>query len=121
MAASTLSKTVMRGAAAHASVDMGSRTESDTMGKIQVPNDVYWGAQTQRSLQNFKIGGPHARMPVEIIRAFGILKKAAAIVNMDYGIMPEPIGVCGALLPWRGSFYIFIPLLFVPACACIAD
>ncbi len=47
---------------------VGSRTESDTMGKIEVPNDVYWGAQTQRSLENFKIGGPAARMPIEIIR-----------------------------------------------------
>jgi hypothetical protein len=42
--------------------------ESDTMGKVDVANDVYWGAQTQRSLQNFKIGGPEARMPIEIIR-----------------------------------------------------
>ncbi len=46
----------------------GTRVESDTMGKIDVPNDVYWGAQTQRSLENFKIGGPAARMPIEIIR-----------------------------------------------------
>jgi hypothetical protein len=46
----------------------GSRVESDTMGKINVANAVYWGAQTQRSLENFKIGGPQARMPLEIIR-----------------------------------------------------
>jgi hypothetical protein len=59
----------MRGMApAAAASAVGSRTESDTMGKIQVPNDVYWGAQTQRSLDNFKIGGPAARMPIEIIR-----------------------------------------------------
>lgn len=44
------------------------RIESDTMGKIDVPNDVYWGAQTQRSINNFKIGGVQARMPIEIIR-----------------------------------------------------
>lgn len=44
------------------------RVESDTMGKIEVSNSVYWGAQTQRSLENFKIGGPAARMPIEIIR-----------------------------------------------------
>jgi hypothetical protein len=49
----------------------GTRTESDTMGKVEVANDVYWGAQTQRSLENFKIGGPQARMPIEIIRGAG--------------------------------------------------
>jgi len=62
------------------------------MGKVEVANDVYWGAQTQRSLENFKIGGPQARMPIEIIRAFAILKKCAASVNMEYGIMPKEIG-----------------------------
>lgn len=46
----------------------GTRVESDTMGKIEVSNGVYWGAQTERSLHNFKIGGPQARMPIEIIR-----------------------------------------------------
>ena len=55
---------------------MKTRTEHDTMGNVEVPADKYWGAQTQRSLQNFKIGG--GTMPVEIIRAFAILKKAAA-------------------------------------------
>ena len=59
---------VMRGAAAATSADAGHRVESDTMGKVNVPNDVYWGAQTQRSLENFKIGGAAARMPIEIIR-----------------------------------------------------
>ncbi len=61
---------MMRGvvAAKAATSDVGSRSESDTMGKIAVPNDVYWGAQTQRSLDNFKIGGMAARMPIEIIR-----------------------------------------------------
>ena len=57
----------MRGAPV-AVADVGHRVESDTMGKVNVPNDVYWGAQTQRSLENFKIGGPAARMPIEIIR-----------------------------------------------------
>ena len=46
----------------------GVRIESDTMGKVEVSNAVYWGAQTERSLNNFKIGGPAARMPIEIIR-----------------------------------------------------
>jgi hypothetical protein len=68
-AARMASTVPMRGMApAAAASAVGSRTESDTMGKIQVPNDVYWGAQTQRSLDNFKIGGPAARMPIEIIR-----------------------------------------------------
>ena len=51
------------------------------MGEIQVPDDKYWGAQTQRSLQNFKIGGQ--KMPMEIVRAFAILKKAAALTNTE--------------------------------------
>ncbi|MBR6890123.1 MAG: class II fumarate hydratase, partial [Clostridia bacterium] len=58
---------------------MEYRVERDSMGQMQVPADRYWGAQTQRSLQNFKIGGE--RMPLEIIRAFGLLKMAAAIAN----------------------------------------
>ena len=63
-----------------------SRTESDTMGQIEVPNDKYWGCQTQRSLQNFKIGGSNERMPEPLIKAFGILKKAAAEVNIEFGL-----------------------------------
>lgn len=59
------------------------RTESDSMGTIEVPDDVYWGAQTARSLVHFKIG--EDRMPPELIRAIGILKKAAALVNQDLG------------------------------------
>lgn len=65
------------------------RTEYDTMGPIEVPNNRYWGAQTQRSLQNFKIG--EELMPREIIRAFAILKKAAAIVNHELGVLPKPL------------------------------
>lgn len=62
------------------------RTEADSMGEIQVPNDRYWGAQTQRSLQNFKIGGD--RFPREMIRALGILKKCAAITNAELQLLP---------------------------------
>ncbi len=62
---------------------MNTRTEHDTMGNIEVPADKYWGAQTQRSLQNFKIGD--GTMPIEIIRAFAVLKKAAAFTNRDIG------------------------------------
>ena len=64
---------------------MKYRVERDSMGEMQVPADRYWGAQTQRSLQNFKIGGDV--MPWEITHAFGILKKAAAIAN--HRIQPE--------------------------------
>ncbi|GAA5813673.1 hypothetical protein MFLAVUS_007159 [Mucor flavus] len=65
------------------------RIESDSFGDLKVPADVYWGAQTQRSLENFKIGGPSERMPAALIKAFGILKKAAAKVNIEYKLDPE--------------------------------
>ena len=64
---------------------MEYRMERDSMGEVRVPADRYWGAQTQRSYQNFAIGVE--RMPVEIVRAFGILKKAAAIANHE--LRPE--------------------------------
>jgi len=67
---------------------MNYRTETDTMGKIKVPADKYWGAQTQRSIVNFPIGPP-ASMPIEIIHAFGFLKKAAAITNHKFGLLTE--------------------------------
>src|SRR5216117_875867 len=63
-----------------------TRTESDSMGRIEVPANVYWGAQTQRSLLHFNIG--RDLMPPELIRAFGILKKACALVNQDLGKLP---------------------------------
>jgi fumarate hydratase class II len=63
------------------------RTESDSMGPIEVPDDVYWGAQTARSLLHFNIGDD--RMPRELIRAIGVLKKAAALVNYDLGKLPK--------------------------------
>lgn len=65
------------------------REEQDTFGPIQVPADRYWGAQTQRSLQNFKIGGERERMPVPVIKAFGILKKSAAKANLNFGLDPK--------------------------------
>ncbi|GMI74016.1 FUMARASE 2 [Hibiscus trionum] len=68
--------------------DGSFREERDTFGPINVPSDKLWGAQTQRSLQNFDIGGPRERMPEPIIRAFGVLKKCAAKVNMEYGLDP---------------------------------
>lgn len=65
------------------------RVERDTFGELQVPADRYWGAQTQRSLQNFDIGGPTERLPPPLIKAFGVLKKAASIVNVGYGLDPQ--------------------------------
>lgn len=66
---------------------MDYRTEHDTMGQVQVPADKFWGAQTERSRNNFKIG-EEGSMPKEIIEAFAILKKAAAFTNADLGVLP---------------------------------
>ena len=75
------------------------RIEHDTMGEVKVPADRYWGAQTQRSFQNFKIG--HETMPQEVIRAFAVLKKAAALTNEKLGMLDgeraELIAACLAL------------------------
>jgi fumarate hydratase class II len=67
---------------------MEYRIEKDTMGEVKVPAHVYWGAQTERSRNNFKIG-PAASMPKEIIYAFGVLKKAAAHANCELGVLSE--------------------------------
>ncbi len=67
---------------------MKTRIEHDTMGTVEVPADKYWGAQTQRSKENFRIGDPGS-MPSEIIRAFGVLKKSAALANFELGVLPE--------------------------------
>jgi len=66
---------------------MKIRIEKDTMGQVEVPADKYWGAQTQRSKDNFKIGS--GTMPIEIIQAFAILKKAAALANTELGVLPK--------------------------------
>ncbi len=66
---------------------MKTRTERDSIGPVEVPADAYWGAQTQRSTENFRIGGPTARMPIELIRAFAVLKKAAAKTNTALGVL----------------------------------
>jgi fumarate hydratase, class II len=69
-----------------------SRTETDSIGAIEVPADRYWGAQTQRSLHHFSIGDPAAdRMPMEIVRALALLKKAAAMVNADRGLLDRKL------------------------------
>ncbi|KAG4429292.1 hypothetical protein IFR05_015223 [Cadophora sp. M221] len=66
-----------------------TRAETDAFGEVQVPADKYWGAQTERSLENFKINQPQDRMPPPIVKAFGILKGAAATVNMQFGLDPK--------------------------------
>ena len=66
---------------------MNFRIEHDTMGEVNVPADKYWGAQTERSRNNFKIGGH--KMPIEVIAAFAILKKAAAEANTELGVLPK--------------------------------
>ncbi len=62
-----------------------TRTETDSFGPIEVPADRYWGAQTQRSRQNFRIG--HDRMPIEIVHALGIVKLASAETNRELGLL----------------------------------
>jgi len=71
-------------------MDHHHRSETDSFGAIDVPADKYWGAQTARSLMNFKIGGE--TMPLPLIRALGILKRAAAKVNMDLGVLDKSLG-----------------------------
>lgn len=82
---------------------MEFRIEKDTMGEVKVPANVYWGAQTQRSIENFKIAQDINKMPKEIIRAFAYLKHGAALANQDAGVLDEEkarlIGeVCGEIL-----------------------
>ena len=65
---------------------MKYRIEKDTMGEVKVPTEKLWGAQTERSRNNFKIG-PSASMPMEIIYGFGYLKKSAAFTNHELGVL----------------------------------
>src|SRR5690242_17670577 len=82
---------------------MNYRIEKDTMGEVKVPANVYWGAQTQRSIENFKIAQDINRMPKEIIMAFAYLKKAAALANNELGVLPDEkkdliVKVCDEIL-----------------------
>lgn len=93
---------------------MEFRTEKDTMGEVKVPEDAYYGAQTQRSIDNFKIAQDINRMPKEIIHAFAYLKKAAAMTNLDAGVLTaeksDLIGkVCDEIL--EGSLDAYFPLV----------
>jgi fumarate hydratase class II len=85
---------------------MEYRIEKDTMGEVQVPADAYYGAQTQRSIDNFKIAQDINKMPKEIIKAFAYLKKAAALTNLEAGVLTKEkcdmIGkVCDEILEAR--------------------
>lgn len=93
---------------------MEYRIEKDTMGEVKVPADAYYGAQTQRSIDNFKIAQDINRMPKEIIQAFAYLKKAAALTNYDAGVLPKNksvlIGkVCDEIL--KGKLDAYFPLV----------
>jgi fumarate hydratase class II len=68
------------------------RTESDAFGPLEVESSRLWGAQTQRSIGNFPIGGPESKMPLQVIRAFGILKKCAAKYNVEHGKLAPELG-----------------------------
>ena len=75
---------------------MEYRIEKDTIGEVKVPANVYWGAQTQRSIENFDIAKDINKMPKEIIKAFAYLKKAAALTNKDAGVLsPEKCDLIG--------------------------
>ena len=67
-----------------------SRTETDAFGPLEVDGSKLWGAQTQRSIVNFPIGGPESKMPLQVIHAFGVLKKCAAKYNMKYATARLP-------------------------------
>ena len=92
----------------------GVRTETDTMGAIDVPADRYWGAQTARSLRHFPIGDE--RLPVPLIRAIGILKEAAALVNADLGTLsPEKSAfIVTASRSWS-RIAVALALVVIPA------
>lgn len=94
---------------------MEYRIEKDTMGEVKVPVDAYYGAQTQRSIDNFRIAQDINRMPKEIIRAFAYLKKAAAITNFEAGVLSKEksdlIGkVCDEILD--GKLDAYFPWLY---------
>lgn len=93
---------------------MDYRIEKDTMGEVKVPSDAYFGAQTQRSIDNFRIAQDINKMPKEIIKAFAYLKKAAALTNLDAGVLPREksdlIGkVCDEIL--EGKLDNYFPLV----------
>ena len=93
---------------------MDYRIEKDTMGEVKVPKEAYYGAQTQRSIDNFKIAQDINRMPKEIIYAFAYLKHAAALTNQEAGVLPKKkadlVGkVCKEIL--AGKLDAYFPLV----------
>jgi fumarate hydratase class II len=94
---------------------MEYRIEKDTMGEVHVPADAYWGAQTQRSIDNFKIAQDINKMPKEIIKAFAYLKKAAALTNRDAGVLPgreiRSDWYRYVMRYWKENWMIFFPLV----------
>jgi fumarate hydratase class II len=93
---------------------MEYRIEKDTMGEVKVPANAYYGAQTQRSIENFRIAQDINRMPKEIIRAFAYLKHAAALTNMEAGVLSEDKAksialVCNEIL--EGKLDDYFPLV----------
>ncbi|MCX8019479.1 MAG: class II fumarate hydratase [Chitinophagaceae bacterium] len=93
---------------------MNYRIEKDTLGEVKVPADAYYGAQTQRSIENFKIAQDINKMPKEVIRAFAYLKKAAAITNFELGVLPQKkaeliASVCDEIL--EGKLDDYFPLV----------
>src|SRR3954469_20351905 len=93
---------------------MNYRIEKDTMGEVKVPADAFYGAQTQRSIDNFRIAQDINKMPKEIIRAFAYLKKAAALTNFQAGVLPEEkykliAQVCDEIL--EGKLDDYFPLV----------
>ncbi|CCK70534.1 fumarase FUM1 KNAG_0E02750 [Huiozyma naganishii CBS 8797] len=86
-----LRNNLRRNMSASAITNQEFRVETDSFGEINVPADRYWGAQTQRSFQNFKIGGDREKIPEPVVRAFGILKKSAATVNENLGTLDKSI------------------------------
>src|SRR5437899_1378870 len=90
-----------------------TRRETDSLGEVEVPADRYWGAQTQRSLHHFSIGGD--RMPRAVIRGMAVLKKAAALTNRDLGKLPDDltdliVAACDEILAGRldDEFPLFV-------------
>ena len=101
------------GAASMYNFSNGVRVESDTMGEVKVPADKLWGAQTQRSLQNFDIGQPESMMPKEIIWALGILKRACALANFELNILDEKVYIYFLFVHLFLSFYLSLHILFI--------
>ena len=95
---------------------MDYRIEKDTLGEVKVPKDSLWGAQTERSKKNFKIGNPSS-MPIEIIHAYAILKKSAAAANQGLGVLSKEKSkliqtVCDEILSNKHKLHGWCPSIY---------